>query len=94
MVDAYIFLRTLKIFWFCYYQKETKRCVSPLSICQIFYTFVEIFFVFIVVFSLDRLSPCSPETHYVDQTFQIHRDMPASVSQMLESKVWATIPGP
>jgi hypothetical protein len=48
------------------------------------------------VFFRDRVSLCSPGcplTHSVDQAVLELRNLPASASQVLELKVWATMPG-
>jgi hypothetical protein len=62
----------------------------------LFFVFCFLFFVFFFCFFQDRVSLCSlgcPGTHSVHQAGLELRDLPASASQVLELKVWATMSG-
>jgi hypothetical protein len=57
---------------------------------------ITFFFFFFFLFFRDRVSLCipgCPGTHSVDQAVLELRNLPASASQVLGLKAWATTPG-
>jgi hypothetical protein len=72
-----------------------RHIQRPISQAIFIFIIIIIFFFFFLVFR-DRVSLCSPGcsgTHFVDQAGLELRNPPASVSQVLGLKAWATTPG-